>query len=63
MTALELKEKLIETRRRFFLGEATEADFNLAADAYIQSIRDFKKSRGDKKLRIPTRTQLLRWSF
>lgn len=60
MTALELRTKLQDTKRRFGRGEATIDDLYAAADAYIEAIKEHKRRTGDKKLRIPARGYLIR---
>jgi hypothetical protein len=54
------REQYKAVRADFFKGTKTETELNEAADLYIAEIRAFKQRTGDKRLKIPTRGQLLR---
>lgn len=60
MSALDLRAKLQEAKQKFGRNEITLEQLYAAADAYIESIKAFKKRTGDKKLRIPDRGYLIR---
>jgi|LakMenE01Jun11ns_1017448.scaffolds.fasta_scaffold9685388_2 hypothetical protein len=60
---LELKQAFIEMRTKFHRQEVDLTTVYAAADAYIESIKEFKKQRKDKKLFVPDRTKLMRTSF
>lgn len=59
MTALELREKVIEAKRLFGQGLIDVDALYAAADAYIDALKAFKK-RTKAKLNIPTRAYLIR---
>ena len=60
MSTLELRTEFLEAKAAFFRGEIDEEALYKSADAYIESIRSFKKRTKNSKLRVPTRAYLLR---
>ena len=58
-TPLECRAAVLAAREQFGRGEIPESQLFAAADAYIQSLKDWKKRTG-RKLRIPTRAYVLR---
>lgn len=60
MTALELRDAFIIARQEFGRGEIGIDELYAAADAYIESIKEYKKRTGNKKLRIPSRGYIIR---
>jgi hypothetical protein len=58
-TPMDLRNELIDTKRRFGQGAATIDVLYSAADAYIAALKAFKKSTG-KRLTIPSRAYLIR---
>jgi len=60
MNPQELRNQLITAKQQFGRQEITIEQLYAAADAYIESIKAFKKRTGDKKLRIPDRGYLIR---
>ena len=59
MTALELKEKLLDAKSQYRQGAIDIDALYAAADAYIDALKAFKK-RTKAKLTIPTRAYLIR---
>lgn len=59
MTALALRDRLIEAKQRWGRGEITTDELHAAADAYIDSLKAYKAATG-KKLSIPSRAYLIR---
>jgi len=59
MTALELKTQLQQAKNRFHRGEISIDELYAAADAYIATLRAYRKQSG-KKFRIPSRGYLIR---
>jgi N-formylglutamate amidohydrolase len=59
MTPLELKEKLLDARSQYRNGDCDIDALYAAADAYIDSLKAYKK-RTKAKLNIPSRGYLLR---
>lgn len=57
---LTLRFEFDQTKRDFFQGRTTREKMHEAADAYIASLRRYKKENKIKRLRIPTRAQLVR---
>jgi hypothetical protein len=60
MNPQELRNQLVTAKQQFGRQEITIEQLYAAADAYIESIKAFKKRTGDKKLRIPDRGYLIR---
>jgi len=60
MTAQEYRNQLIAAKQRFGRNEITIDQLYAAADAYIESIKEFKQRTGNKKLPVPSRCQLMR---
>jgi|LakMenEpi03Aug12_release.lakeMendotaPanAssembly.Ray.scaffolds.fasta_scaffold710929_2 hypothetical protein len=60
MTAMEYRNQLIETKKRFGQNAATIAELEAAADAYIAALVEFKQRTKNKKLRIPARGYIIR---
>lgn len=59
MSALDLRDKLLEARRRFGRQEITVDELYAAADAYIAALKEYKKRSG-KKFAIPSRSYVIR---
>lgn len=59
-TALECRADVIAARQQYGRGEITEAQLYAVCDAYIDAIKAYKQRTGNKKLRIPTRSYILR---
>ena len=59
MTPLELKDKLCEAIKAHGKGEAGEDVLFAAADAYIESLKEYKKKTGNK-FRLPSRGYIIR---
>lgn len=59
MTPLELRDEVFRARQAWGRGEITLEDLYQAVDAYIDSLRAFKKRTG-KRLSIPGRHQVIR---
>lgn len=60
MTPLELRSNLIEAKKLYGQNVITIDDLYTAADAYIESLKDFKKRTKAAKLHIPSRSYLIR---
>ena len=60
MTTLQLRDSLLTAKQQFGRNEIGLDELYAAADAYIESIKEFKKRTGDKKLRVPNRSYLIR---
>lgn len=60
MSALDLKFKLQEAKQQFGRNEITIDQLYVAADAYIEALKEFKKRTKNKKLAIPNRGYLIR---
>ena len=59
MSPMELRNQLIEARKKFGRGEITTDQLNAAADEYIKALKEYKRAK-KVKLNIPTRAYLLR---
>ena len=59
MTPLELREKVIESKRLYGQGLIDVDALYAAADAYIEALKAFKK-RTHAKLSIPSRAYIIR---
>ena len=59
MTPLELREKVIESKRLYGQGLIDVDALYAAADAYIEALKAFKK-RTHAKLNIPSRAYIIR---
>lgn len=59
MTALELRSKLLEAKKRYGRGEITIDALYATADAYIDALCQYQKASG-KKFAIPSRGYLIR---
>ena len=59
MTPLELREKVIESKRLYGQGLIDVDALYAAADAYIEALKAFKK-RTKAKLAIPSRAYIIR---
>lgn len=59
MTALDLKFKLQEAKKQFGRKEITIDQLYVAADAYIDALKEFKK-RTKAKISIPNRGYVIR---
>lgn len=60
MTTLELRDRLLTAKQRFGRNEIGVNELYAAADAYIESIKEFKKRTGNKKLKVPSRSYIIR---
>ena len=60
MSPMEYRNKLIEAKQQFGRSEITAAQLEAVADAYIESLKEFKKRTKNKKLRIPARGYIIR---
>ena len=59
MTPLELKDKLCKAIKAHGRGEVDEDALFAAADAYIASLKEYKKQTG-KKFKLPSRGYIIR---
>lgn len=59
MTTLDLRDKLIDARKRYGRGEISVDELNRIADEYIAAIQAFAKQSG-KRIKSPSRGYLLR---
>lgn len=59
MTTLDLRDNLIEARKRFGRGEIGVDELNKIADEYIAAIKAYSKQSG-KRIATPSRAYLLR---
>ena len=59
MTALELRQNLIDKRALFMQGKITVDELYKATDEYIEALKLYRKQSG-KKFRVPTRAYLIR---
>lgn len=59
MTTLDLRDKLLDARKRFGRGEITIDELNTIADEYIAAIKTYAKQSG-KAIKPPSRAYLLR---
>lgn len=60
MNGIQLKAKMQEAKQRWGRGEITTDELYAVADEWIEQIRDYKKRSGNKKVRIPSRSYLIR---
>lgn len=59
MSALELRQAMIDAKKQFGRGEITIDELYVAVDAYIAALVAFKK-RTKSKIPIPSRGYVLR---
>lgn len=60
MTGLQWKAKMQEAKQKWGRGEITTGELYAVADEWIEYIREYKRTSGNKKLRVPSRSYLIR---
>ncbi len=58
-TAMQLRERLVEQRARYYQGGITIDQLHACADEYIAALKAYRKASG-KRFSVPCRAYLIR---